>query len=396
MQKLMAGYWHRDGLELYRFKQGGPVKIGGGPLHKLAPIRKSLRKVVLIVGRDRLFHVRKRYPPASQAKLLQAVHLELGELFPFTRPACHCRMFQASSAYTEVDIWAWESEPYDQLRKILPFSCVVPEDAAFISATPEAYLWTFSGVTFLLAVAKDRFLGAVSQPAKAFVEADIRRFLTNFDAQGTEIRKLRIYGDPSVPLPLHDLPDLAIEQSQDRPYPPCLDNIPTLNLREFRVRGEALFSLSPDFWFRTAVYLLLGYGLLLYLTGRNYQRQSQEFEAASQKIYRQLMATEAGQIQSDDYTAVQEELNQELTTRSLPLDALNMLARTLPEESFLSSVLLNEKTLEISILAKNPLTVLKAFAGQKWIRDIRLKGPLNMQKKDGAYVFSVTIEMADT
>jgi Tfp pilus assembly protein PilN len=395
MRKLMAGYWHQGGLDLYRFEKGRPVKFGGGPLNGLAPVRKSLRKVVLIVGRDRLFHVHKRYPPGPQAKLLQAVHLELGELFPFARPSCHCRMFQASSAYTEVDIWAWDSEPYDQLRKILPFSCVVPEDAMFTSPTPEAYLWTCSGVTVLLAVARNRFLGAVSHPAKTFTEADIRRFLNNLDAQGTEIRKLRIHGWPTAPPHLADLPDLVIEQGRDRPYPPCLDNIPPLNLREFRVRGETLFSLSPEFLFRAAVYLLLGYALFLYLTGNHYERHSLEFQTASRKIDRQILSMESGQEQTDDYTAVRKELNQELTTRSLPLDALNLLAQTLPDGSFLNSVLLSEKTLEISVRTKSPLMVLAALARQKSIRDMRLKGPLNMEMKDGAYVFNVTLEMAD-
>lgn len=394
MQKLMAGYWHGEELDLYRFEKGRPVKVGGGPLHELAPVRKSLRKIVLIVGRDRLFHVRKRYPPGPQKQLLQAVHLELGDLFPFTRPSCHCRMSQSSSAaYTEVDIWAWDNEPYDQLRKILPFSCVVPEDAAFVSPAPEAYLWTCSSVTVLLAVAGNRFLGAVSHPATAFSEEDIRRFLNNFDAQGTTIRKLRVYGRPTVSLT--ERPDLAIEQSRDRPYPPCLDNIPALNLREFRVRGETLFSLSPGFLFRAAVYLLLGYALFLYLTGNHYERHSRQFQTVSRKIDRQILATEAGQEQTDDYTAVRKELNQELTSRSRPLNALDMLARTLPDGSFLNSVLLSEKTLEISIRTKAPLTVLKALARQKSIREIRLKGPLNMERKDGAYVFSVALEMAD-
>jgi len=45
-------------------------------------------------------------------------------------------------------------------------------------------------------------------------------------------------------------------------------------------------------------------------------------------------------------------------------------------------------------MSKEPLAVLKRLAGQKEIRNIRLKGPLNMEQKTGQYSFTVAIEIA--
>jgi len=76
------------------------------------------------------------------------------------------------------------------------------------------------------------------------------------------------------------------------------------------------------------------------------------------------------------------------------VSTLDMLARSLPKGTYLSSVILNQNTLEIWITTKEPLAVLKALNAQKEIRNVQLKGPLNMEAKSGQYSFNVTIEIA--
>ncbi|OPY86681.1 MAG: hypothetical protein A4E72_01620 [Syntrophus sp. PtaU1.Bin208] len=393
MQGLTTGYWHRNGLELYRYVQEKPTRIAGGPLENLKPFRGVLQKMVLIVGRDRLLHVRKRYPPAPKEKLLKAVHMELGELFPFSQPSCYCRIYASFAAYTEMDIWAWESEPYPLLRKILPFSYAIPEDAAFFSSTNEVFLWACEGVTHCLAVAERRFLRAVSQPADSFGEEELERFLNSMDPYGVEIHRLRIYG--TLPFSLKAKPTLYAENESDRGYPPCLENIPALDLREFRVRGETRFPVYPGLLFRIAIYGILGYGLVLYLTMQNYEQSISDLRQISRQMDQRILLTENRQgAPVIDYAAIQKELNDKLIARPSPVSVLDMLARTLPKGSYVSSVQLNEKNLDVWILSREPLAVLKALTEQKGIRNLQLKGPLNMEGKTGEYSFNVTIEIS--
>jgi len=393
MQGLIAGYWHKNGLELYRYEKQKPVRIAGGPLEKLKPLRGTLKKIILIVGRDQLLHIRKRYPPASKDKLLQAVKLELGELFPFTQPACYCRVFQSFTAYTELDIWAWESESYDRLRKILPFHYVIPEEMAFPSAAGEVFVWSDDGVIHLLAVANGRFLSSASHPAEAFASEDIERFLNSLDPYGADIRKMRIYG--TLPFPVKQAPPPAVLSMADRGYSPCLDNIPEINFREFRVRGETRISTYPGLLFRVAIYCILGYGLFLHLTARNYERQSQELQQMSRQMDKRILLEESVKGPAVmDYSAVQKELKDRVNTQPSPVSVLDMLARTLPKGSYLTAIFLNGKNLEAWILSREPLAVLKALSEQKGVRNIRLKGPLNMEQKAGENSFSVIIEVA--
>ncbi|SEM73515.1 Tfp pilus assembly protein PilN [Syntrophus gentianae] len=393
MQGLTVGYWHKNGLELYRYVQGKPARIAGGPLENLKPLRGILQKNVLVVGRDRLLHVRKRYPPAPKEKLLKAVHIELGELFPFSQPSCYCRIYASFAAYTELDIWAWESEPYPLLRKVLPFSYVIPEDAAFFSSTNEVFLWTCEGVTHCLAVAERRFLSAVSNPADSFGEEDLERFLNSMDPYGVEINRMRIYG--ALPFSLKAKPTLYAESGADRGYPPCLDNIPVMALREFRVRGEMRIPAYPGLLFRIAIYGILGYGLVLYLTMKNHEQSISDLRQISRQIDQRILLTESRQgLLAIDYTAIKKELNDKLIARPSPVSVLDMLARTLPKGSYISNVQLNEKNLDVWILSREPLAALKALAEQRGIRNIQLKGPLNMEGKTGEYSFNVTIEIS--
>ncbi len=79
---VVVAYWHKDGLDVYRSADKKPVKLASGSLDKLKPIRAVFDKKVLIVGRELLLHIKKRYPPAPKEKLTRAVGLEIRELFP--------------------------------------------------------------------------------------------------------------------------------------------------------------------------------------------------------------------------------------------------------------------------------------------------------------------------
>jgi 3-oxoacyl-(acyl-carrier-protein) synthase len=66
---LVAAYWHPDGLDIYRYVNDKPVKLASGSLEGLKPVKAAFDKKVLIVGRELLLHMKKKYPPAQKEKL---------------------------------------------------------------------------------------------------------------------------------------------------------------------------------------------------------------------------------------------------------------------------------------------------------------------------------------
>ncbi len=133
---MFVGYWHKGGLEIYRTSEGAITMFASGAVDTLKPV-KSFGKIVLIVGRDLLLHTRKKFPPASSDDLKKAVTLEIGEMFPIKSPSFSLTVFERTQSYTLADIWAWESSGYDNLKRVFPFTHVLPEDMAFISEEPE-------------------------------------------------------------------------------------------------------------------------------------------------------------------------------------------------------------------------------------------------------------------
>ena len=128
---LLVAYWHKEGLEIYRYGNSKPVQQDSGPLDQLKPIHGSFQKKVLVVGRELLLHQRKRYPPAPKEKLVKALGLEIKGLFPLPDPAYHCQVYESSPTHTTLEIWAWDRGAYSQLKKVFPFDYVIPEDLCY-------------------------------------------------------------------------------------------------------------------------------------------------------------------------------------------------------------------------------------------------------------------------
>lgn len=386
---IMVGYWHRDGLEVYRYVDGKPVRYASGHLDELRPIR-ALGKKVLIVGRELLLHTRKRYPPAPKEKLVKAVGLEIGDIFPLSKPAFHCRVFESFSTYTVLDIWAWESEPYSRLKAIFPFHHVVPEDIAYTSAVPEVSIFKYKGITNILAHSGTGFLAGASYPASSLDEKDVERFLFSLGRYRADIKRIKIYGS----LPFHLKDDLVPEISNvaDGEHPPCLDSVGGLNLGEFKVRGDYRLWPKADLIFRVAIYLILGYGLMLYLTLRNYDQAGGEMRQRLEAIERKIEAIDTGP-KVKDYTATVDEVNEKLGARPSPVKVMDILARRLPEGSFISRLVLNDNNLEVTVSSKDPLSAVKALGGAEEIKRASLKGAPARDRATGSYNFVVTMEL---
>jgi hypothetical protein len=370
MKNLMAAYWHRNGLEVFGMTDQKPVKYASGSLDQLEPVKRVFGKKILIVSRERCLHVRKKYPPAPEEKLYKAVALELGELFPFSKPANYCHVFQTYSTYTIVDIWAWECDDYTRIREVFPFNYVVPEDLAFgDTATTEVKIFQYGGATSMVAHADGMFLAGASYPDDQFGEEDVERFLHSLEPFGTERKRIKIYGD--LPLTLKGIPELSRAARPD--YPPCLDDMETLDLRTFKVKGDHghLWE-KKDFLFRIAIYLVLGYCLMLYLTLNHYDRMADQIRQKTALMDKTAVSLDKKIVKDD--TPVIREANEKMNAAHPPLAVMNMLARRLPEGTSINRLALSENTVELTMLSSDPLAVLKILSEAQEINKVSLKG----------------------
>lgn len=390
-RKMMAAYWHKDGLDVYSFTDEKPVRFASGAPESLQPIKRGFGIKVLVVGRDRLMHIRKRYPPAPKEKLTKAVALEIGEIFPLSKPAFYCRIFRSVSNYVELDIWAWESDAYEKLREIFPFSHVVPEDVLFTAEEPEVGIFQRRDLVHMLAHAKSGYLDSASVPLAAFDDAQVSRFLFNLVQVGQEIKKIRIYG--LQPFRIKEPPGIMLVRSEETIYPPCMAGLAHCDLKEFRIRGDYRFVPRSTLVLRIGLYLILGYGLLLFLTMKNYDQAATDIRQRIAALDKKAVALDASRP-SVDYTDVSREINEKLQKGQQPLGILNMLAQTLPEGSFINRMVLTENLLELSLSSKEPLTVIKLLGNGKTVKKVAVKGAPSRDGATGRFNFAVTMELS--
>lgn len=390
IKKITAAYWQKDGLDIYSYAGDVPYKQASGNFSELKPVKKRWGIYALIVGRDRLMHLRKRYPPAPLEKLTKAVSLEIGELFPLAQPAFYCRVFKAISNYVELDIWAWETAGYEKIREVFPFNHVIPEDVLFRAPEPEVAIFQQRKLIHLIACGPSGFLDGASFPADGFSEGYIHNFLLGLSQSGNEIKKVKIYGLPSTQL--NDAAGIALIRAEAKIFAPCLENLHQADFREFKIRGEGRFFALAPLVLRIGLYLVLGYILALFLTMKNYESATAKLRQQIGEIDRTATAWSASRP-AQDYSEVLSEVERLLRKNQKPLKAMNMLAQKFPEGTFVNRLLFTENVIEIMVSSKEPLNVIKALEGVELVRKVTIKGPLSQDRTTGLYNFSLTLEL---
>jgi hypothetical protein len=389
---LLVGYLRKDTLEIYRYIENQPIREAAGPLDLLEPIRGLFDQKVLIVSRENLYHLRKRYPPTDRDKIAKAISLEAKDLFPFSDPGYYFQIRESFPTHTLIDLWGWEKETVESLRKIFPYGYLVPEDLAFVSEIPVTRIYNQEGVVHFLAHSEKQFLSGTSFPADRIEEVDVERFFHALGPAAKSMQKIKIYGSLLKGFVGKGVPE--IERKPALGYPICMETVPALNLKEFKARNltfQLPFPFDLEKMARMIIILFLGYGFMLFLTVRNYDKGigeiKQKIRFLDQKINQNLPSR-----QQEDYSWIVREVNEKLKATPSVIMVGNLLARKLPKGTFLNRMVLNENTLELAVSSKEPLTVVKELSNTEGVKLVKLKGPPN-KEKTGSYLFAITVEL---
>jgi hypothetical protein len=384
---FFVGYWHKDGLDIYRLAGGKIERYASGRLEQLKPV-KAWGKKVLIVGRDLLLHSRKKFPPASEADIRKAAQMEIGDLFPLKAPAHFISISERTEAYAAADLWAWDGPAYDALKQLFPFTHVLPEDMAFKSDGPEISVLGGREETRLLAHGLNGFLG-VSTFRGDVTATHVMILLKSISRHGGEIKRLNFYGAGDTQ-GLVGLP-FPVVRKEMKPYPVCLEYLKGADLRQFKVQGEHGLAAYTDVFARAVLYILLAYGLSLFISGLNYDAAANEVKTKISALAARMSAIGTGQT-NEDYSEAIAELKKKINSSSSPLSVMDMLARSLPEASSVVRMTLSENSLELTLSSKEPLVVIKAVANAEGVRSVKLKGS-PQKNAAGIYLFVLSVEL---
>ncbi|MBI4691170.1 MAG: hypothetical protein HY754_13045 [Nitrospirae bacterium] len=388
---MLVAYLHKDGLEVYRTTENKVEKYASGTPEQLKPI-KSFGKKLMIVGRDLFLHIRKRYPPASEKDLKKAVLNEIEEMFPIKNPSYFSKVFEKAEAYTLVDIWAWDNSGINGAKAVFPFTHIMPEDAAFISDEPEASILMNNGIASVVAYARDGFIGSVSA-REHITSQQFDVFLKSLGRYSNRIKRVIVYNEPYSKI-VDDLSDFSLEvlNKQPKAYPVCIDYTGKLDLKDFRIASGYDTQKNIHIVMRGIIYLLIAVSISLGITARNYDASLKEINKKISRVVNNA-ASLTSKTTGEDYRDIEDELNENLKGNMHPLKVMDMLARYLPEKSYVNRVALNEGRIELTLSSKEPLNVIKAIGQSEMISTVKLKGAPAKDQFSGSYTFTVVAEL---
>ena len=383
---MIVAYLQKEGLNFYKIKNG---KITELPQESLK-FTKFFSKKILVISKELLFYTRKIYPSIPLAKLKKAIQLEISELFPIPNLDFTVRIFETTEKGQIVDIWAWSKDEYEKIPKGFNFQYVIPEDLLFMDEETALKIFYSKGIYHLIANSKGKFLGTLS--LANLTQKDIELFLAGLALASPtpyqeEIKKIIIYGNILKDINLK----MSVIRIPDPPYPVCLERIPKINLKEFKIRKVR--PLKINFILRVPVYALAGYSVFLYFTAQNYNAVVKDLKAKISELDKKITSLENRERVLKDYSTLISEVNKKVSGTVSPLTVMNELARKIPPGCKLNRFVLNEKKLEVAMIYEDPLEVISALESSKMIKSVKLEGIPIRKPGTRLYNFRLTLEL---
>lgn len=386
---MFAAYLHKIDMEVYKLNDQEVKMVASGSLDSIKPFT-GWGKKVMIVGRDVFLHTRKRYPPTTSGNISKAIEMDIKDIFPLKNPDFTFKIFEKSDTYSLVDIWAWDCSNYKEIKRVFPFTHVLPEDAAFISGEPEITVFEGQTLKHLIAHNKDGFLGGSSM--RRLTDKGFETFLRSLGRYANGIKTIRHHINGSR---LNPPETLSIVYEDQKEYPPCLKyiRIKKINLKDFRVSHKIPLNFNVDLLMRVLIYCLLAYSGALLLTGRKYEDAINEIIVKLDTLTNGLPEVRL-RGETDKYANIIKKLNEKRNSIADPLLITNELAKSLPEGSYITKMTLNGKRLEINLSSKEPLDVIRDLSVAKYVKSVKLKGVPSKRFKSDSYNFLLSLELS--
>lgn len=375
---MFVGFLSKEGLSLYEIKDNTIVLKDEKQLKQL---RNFLEKKILVISREMLFHTKRNYPTVPLSKLKKALKLEVGDIFSIPDPQYYVKIFETKEKTTTVDIWCWNRDDLEKLRTKFPYQYVIPEDILWIQQEPTLNIFKRNGVYHLIASTQGKFLGSLS--LADLTEKEIELFIAGLPLSDSSL-KLKVYGEILVDYK----GNRQIERIPEQPYPICLQNLNKLNLREFKVKAK--IPIKIDFLLRIPVYGLIAYSVFLYSSLNNYETKISEIKNKISELDKKISSLEATGIQN--YQSLIEDLNKKISSTVSTLSVMDMLAERIPVGCLVNRLVINERTLEISLTYERPLDVVEFLENAPLVKSVTMKGsPVKQAGKN--YNFTLTLEL---
>jgi len=138
--------------------------------------------------------------------------------------------------------------------------------------------------------------------------------------------------------------------------------------------------------------MTLGCALMLYVTDRNYTSALGEIESRIERLSKDTKAA-ATTVKGRDETDNAKKIAEKVKGNRTPLAAMEVMARYLPEDAYVTRMVVNETGIDLSLSAKEPLKVIKSLSGAEPVKTVKLQGSPTKNSVTGRYNFVLHMEM---
>jgi hypothetical protein len=387
---MLAARYHGEDIEIYRIKKDAVETVASGPVGELKPVREWGNKV-LILGKEVSFYTRKKYPALSNKDLGNAVRIDVGDIFPLKEPSYTFKVRERAETYLLVDVWAWPRSIESEAAKCFPYTHVIPEDMAFLSQRPELTLFKGqNGITHAVAHDSEGFVGAFSFANRTPGEQQLNLFLKNVSG----ITQINVYDRKALDVAerLKARFGAAVRIVDNVEWPASIEGARSIQLKGYGAGLHEDYLARLAFPLRIGLYMALGCALMLYVTDRNYTSALGEMESRIERLSKDTKAV-ATTMKRRDETGDAKKIAAKVKGNRTPLAAMEVMATYLPEDAYVTRMVVSETGIDLSFSAKEPLKVIKSLSGAEPVKTVKLQGSPSKNNVTGRYNFVLHMEM---